>query len=124
MKEHRLQVFRAAVEGLIESLEAVIRISRWTDAEPKPEPLVASASKLLDRLGSANRLSAARFQGSPAEVTKVAAICVVLKRLDAAYLLYRQQLETVQKGPATTSDAIAGLETELAALTEGSATWR
>lgn len=121
MKDHRLQVFRAAVDGLIESLEAVIRLSRWDDGEPRPKPLVDSAAKLLDRLGAADRLSSSRFNGSATEVKKVSAACLVLKRLDAAYLAYRQQIDG---GIAGTADAVAALETELANASAGSAAWR
>jgi hypothetical protein len=123
MKAHRLQVFGAAVQALIESLEAVIRLSRWNDSEAKPAPLVASASKLLERLGTANRLSSARFHGTATEVGKVDAICAVLKRLDGAYLAYRQQLEG-PSGAASTVDATAALETELALMTAEAAAWR
>jgi hypothetical protein len=117
MKEHRMQVFRSAIEGLIESLEAVIRLSRWSDTEPKPEPLVLSAGKLLDRLGTADRLSSAKFHGTPAEMNKVAAMCVVLKRLDAAYLAYRQQIDSPTRENA--DDAVVALETEVGALGAG-----
>ncbi|HVH46153.1 MAG TPA: hypothetical protein VM925_27575 [Labilithrix sp.] len=120
MKEHRMQVFRSAIEGLIESLEAVIRLSRWDEAEAKPEPLVSSAGKLLERLGTADRLSSAKFHGTPTEMNKVGAMCAVLKRLDVAYLAYRQQIDAPQAG-ASTSDAVAALETELASL--DSAAW-
>jgi hypothetical protein len=120
MKEHRMQVFRSAIEDLIESLEAVIRLSRWSDTEPKPEPLVLSAGKLLARLGTADRLSSAKFHGTPAETSKVAAMCVVLKRLDAAYLAYRQQLEPSAR--TNNADAIVALETELGVL--GSGGWQ
>lgn len=122
MKEHRLQVFRTAIEGLVESLEALIRLSRWNDAEAKPEPLVVSAGKLLDRLGTADRLSSAKFHGTPTEITKVSAMCAVLKSLDVAYLAYRQQLESPQRGEQNSADAVATLETELAGL--NTAAWR
>jgi hypothetical protein len=124
MKDHRLQVFRVAIDGLVESLDAVIRLSRWNDPEPKPEPLVTAAAKLLDRLGTADRLSKTNFRGSPAEVTKVTAMCAVLSRLDAAYLGYRKQMESVKNGTESASDAAAALETEIAGATSGSAVWR
>jgi hypothetical protein len=120
MKDHRLQVFRSAIEGLIESLEAVIRLSRWSDAEPKPAPLVLSAGKLQDRLGTAGRLSSASFRGTPAEVNKVGAMCVVLKGLDEAYVTYRQQLDS--PGNENMGEAVAALETKVATL--AAETWR
>jgi hypothetical protein len=121
MRDSRLQVFRAAADGLIESLEAVIRLSRWSGPEGKPEPLLASEAKLSERLGVANRLAASRFQGSATEVAKVDAICVVLRQLDAAYLTYRQGLPLAADHGA---DASAALETELTKATSSSAAWR
>ena len=118
-------VFRSTVDGLIESLEAVIRLSRWNGTEPKPEPLVTSASKLLERLGAADRLSAAKFQGPATDVVKVNAICEAMKRLDAAYLVYRQQTEaTTPSARGNPLEATMALETEVAATTAGAATWR
>jgi hypothetical protein len=114
MNDHRLQVFRTAIEGLIESLEAVIRLSRWSDLEPAPAPLVASAGLLQDRLGTAERLSSARFHGTPAEVNRVGAMRVALKGLDEAYVTYRQQLDL--PGKENTDEAVAALETKVAAL--------
>lgn len=119
MKNQRIQVFRTAVDGLVESLDAVIRLSRWTGPEAKPEPLVASAAKLQERLGSADRLASARFQGTPTEVTKVESLCGALRRLDVAYLAYRKQVEGQKVGDSSTADALAALETELAATTSG-----
>jgi hypothetical protein len=120
MKNHRILVFRNAIEGLVESLEAVVRLSRWSDTEPKPAPLVLSAGKLQERLGAAERLSSARFQGTPHEVDKVGAMCVVLKGLDEAYVTYRQQLDS--PGNENTGEAVAALETKVAALAAES--WR
>jgi hypothetical protein len=119
MKDQRLRVFESAVEGLIDSLQAVVRLARWTGDEPKPEPLVSSAAKLLDRLGTADRLASSKFQGKPSEATRVAAMCAAMKRLDAAYLAYRQQSESTAGSP----DPATALETEVAAVAESS-DWR
>jgi hypothetical protein len=114
MKDHRIQAFRTAIDGLIESLEAEIRLSRWSDAEPKPVPLVLSAGKLQDRLGTAERLSSARFHGTPTELNRVGAMCVVLKGLGEAYVIYRQQLDS--PGNENMGEAVVALETKVAAL--------
>lgn len=120
MRDRRLQVFQEAFEGLVESLEAMVRLSRWTGPEPKPEPLVNSAAKLLDRLGAAGRLSTSRFHGPPTDVAKVTAMCAALKRLDAAHLAYRQRV-----GMASVDlDALAVLESEVAATAATSDSWR
>lgn len=120
MKDRRLQVFQEAVEGLVESLEATVRLSRWTGTEPKPEPLVNSAAKLLDRLGAAGRLSTSHFHGPPTDVAKVTAMREALKRLDAAYLTYRQKIGF----SAVDLDALVNLESEVAATAATSDSWR
>ena len=119
MRDRRLQVFRTAVDGLIESLDAVVRLSRWNDEEPKPEPLVTAAAKLLDRLGAADRLAASRFNGPAPDVAKVTAMCAVLKRLDAAYLAYCKQIAV----PQDTIEAAAALEAEVSATSALARNW-
>ncbi len=121
MKDQRLKVFRSAVEGVIESLDALVRVTRWKEAEPPPEPVRTAVAKLVDRLGTADRLAAGAFLGSPADVNKVSAMCTAMKRLDAAYVGYRRR---VQSAPEQTPDAASALETEIAETTATSAFWR
>ncbi|HXN34061.1 MAG TPA: hypothetical protein VN894_19475 [Polyangiaceae bacterium] len=121
MKDQRLKVFRSAVEGVIESLDALVRVSRWKEVEAPPEPLRTAVSKLVDRLGTADRLSSGAFLGSPTDVNKVSAMCTAMKRLDAAYVTYRKR---VQSAPEQTSDAASALEVEIAETTATSAFWR
>jgi hypothetical protein len=120
MKDQRLKVFRGALEGLIESLDALVRVSRWAEAEPPPEPLQAAAAKLLDRLGTAGRLSSGTFVGTAADTTKVNAMFATMKRLDAAYVTYRKRVDS---SPAQQKDAAATLEAEIAEATAG-AEWQ
>jgi len=119
MKDQRLKVFRNAVEQLIESLEASIRLARWDANEAKPDPLVAAAAKLLDRLGAADRLSSARYQGSPAEVAKVDAMRGAMKRLESAYAAYRKEA----KPGGDIVAAVAALESEVGAVAGTSHSW-
>lgn len=121
MKDQRLKVFRGAIEGVIESLDALVRVSRWTDAEPPPEPLRVAVSKLVDRIGAADRLSSGTFLGSPADVNKVTAMCAAMKKLDAAYVTYRKRVET---SPEQTADAAAALEVEIGEATTTAPYWR
>lgn len=119
MRDQRLSVFRAAVDGLIESLDAVVRLSRWSDGEPKPEPLVTAAAKLQDRLGAAERLVASRFAGTANDAAKVTAMCSALKRLDAAHLTYcKQSASKGEKAEATTA-----LESEVSSTSALAASW-
>ena len=115
MKDLRLKVFREALEGLIESLDAIVRVSRWADPEPPPEPLRIAASKLLDRLGTAGRLCSGTFVGTPTDTAKVNAMIAAMKKLDVAYVTYRKQTESAQPSP----DAIGTLEADIAEATAG-----
>jgi hypothetical protein len=114
MNNQRVKVFRAAVDGLVESLDALVRVSRWADAEAPPEPLRTAVSKLSERLGSADRLASGTFVGSPADRTKVAAMCASMKKLDLAYVAFRKRVEA---RPASAVDAAAALETDIAEAT-------
>lgn len=116
MKDRRLDVFRAATQGLIESLDAVVRLARWADPDTPPEPIVTAAERLVDRLGTADRLSSGRFNGSSTDNQKVAAMCLAMRRLDAAYVTYRREIVS---SPAQTLDAAGALELEIGATTAG-----
>jgi hypothetical protein len=100
-KDPRIVAFRGALESLIESLDATVRIARWqAGGEPIPEPLRDSAAQLQDRLGSANRLAAGRFVGAPAVVATSDAIKEAVRGLDAAFVAYRQRAESGQEDEA------------------------
>ncbi len=97
----RIVTFRGALESLIESLDATVRIARWeAEGEPIPEPLRQSAAQLQDRLGSANRLAAGRFVGAPAVVAKSAAIGEAIQGLDAALVAYLKRSNGGQREEA------------------------
>jgi hypothetical protein len=114
MKDARLKVFRGALDGLTESLEALVRVTRWTDQDAPPEPLRTAVSKLTERLGSADRLSSGAFVGSPADANKVKAMCATMKRLDTAYVAFRKRVEA---RPHEAADAAEALETDIAEAT-------
>jgi hypothetical protein len=100
-KDPRIVTFRGALESLIESLDATVRIARWeTGGEPIPEPLRQSAAQLQDRLGSANRLAAGRFVGAPAVVATSDAIREAVQALDAAFVAYRKRADGGQREEA------------------------
>jgi hypothetical protein len=92
MKDKRVIVFRTALEEVIESLDATLRVMRWDSGESVPEPLQESASRLVARLGAADRLASGVFKGTAADVQRVTAITESMKKLDAAYLAYRKKL--------------------------------
>jgi hypothetical protein len=118
MKDQRLKVFRVALDGLTESLGALVRVARWADPESPPEPLRTAVSKLVERLGTADRIASGTFVGSPADMTRVSAMCATMKRLDLAYVAYRKRLESTSEPPF---EAAATLEQDIAEATAGMA---
>ena len=115
MKDQRLKVFRAALDELVESLDAVVRVTGWGDDEPPPEPLRTAVSKLPERLSSADRLTSGTFVGSPRDTDKVSAMCKAMEHLASAYVRYRKRVETEREPGA---NAVATLQLDLAEVTE------
>ncbi|HTQ41968.1 MAG TPA: hypothetical protein VMI75_04360 [Polyangiaceae bacterium] len=93
--DSRIVTFRGALESLLESLDATVRIARWQegDGEPVPEALQQSAVQLQVRLGSATRLAAGKFAGTAAVVEKSDAIKEAVRDLDTAFVAYRKRLD-------------------------------
>ncbi len=120
-KDQRLKVFRSAIEELLESLDAFLRVAQWNEPEQPPHPLHAAATKLLDRLGAADRLASSTFVGTQTEAGKVTAICAALKRLDAAYVVYRQKADW---GPNRRAAASAKLEETIGEVKSDAHQWR
>jgi hypothetical protein len=114
MKDQRIKVFAGAVDSLVESLEAVVRVSRWSDKEAPPAALSDAASKVVDRLGVASRLVSTTFQGTPADTHRVGVFCSTMKRLDAAYVTFRRRITS---SPAQLGDAASALELEISDAT-------
>jgi hypothetical protein len=85
--------FRKVLSSLVESLDATVRVARWSGPEAVPAPLQNSAAKLLDHLGSANRFASDRYLGSPPVVACMTAMSAATKVLDAAYVEYRRHLD-------------------------------
>ena len=93
-KDPRIVTFRGALEALIDSLDATVRIARWPGAgEPIPSPLLQSAARLQDRLGSATRLANGKFVGAPAVVNTSDAIKEAIQTLDGAFLVYCRRVD-------------------------------
>ncbi|MGD0675469.1 MAG: hypothetical protein ABSC94_08630 [Polyangiaceae bacterium] len=121
MKDQRIKVFRGAVDDLLESLEAHLRVSKWRDPDIVPEPLNVAATKLVQRLGVADRLASSVFVGTPADSNKVGAMCIAMKRLDAAYVSYRSQ---VDRAPHDHVTATVTLEAEIDDVRNRAHQWR
>lgn len=93
MNDQRVKAFRTTLTSLLESLDATVRIARWSGPEAIPAPLSNSASELLDHLGSANRFAADRYLGSPPVVARMTAMGEATKVLDGAYGEYRRHMD-------------------------------
>lgn len=120
-KDPRIVYFRGALESLLESLDATVRIARWQDGgEAIPEPLQKSASQLVDRLGSANRLAAGKFVGSPAVVANGDAIREAIQELDAAFVTYRRHFDG---RPTERGDAVMALDAEIGRVKQEGHRW-
>ena len=89
MKNRKVSYVRNALIELVESLDATLRIDRWPGEEVIPAPLRASAALLVDRLGRANRLAADKFVGPPVAVAAISSISTSIRRLDLAFVEYR-----------------------------------
>lgn len=87
-------MFRGALESLLESLDATVRIARWQAGEggSVPEALQRSAVLLQGRLGSATRLAEGKFAGTAAVAEKSYAIKAAVRDLDTAFVAYRRRL--------------------------------
>lgn len=119
-KDQRIAFFRSVLENLVESLDATVRIQRWTDAESIPEPLQQSAALLVDRLGAANRLAAGKFIGPPVVAARVTAMNAAIQRLDVAYVQYRHRVDTT---PAQKGEAAAALDAEIGEVKAEASQW-
>jgi hypothetical protein len=120
-KDPRIVTFRGALEALIESLDATVRIARWEPGgETIPEPLRQSAAQLQDRLGSANRLAGGRFVGAPAVVATSDAIREAVQQLDAAFVAYRKRAESV---PGQPGEAAIELDAEVGRIKLDAPRW-
>lgn len=94
MRDRRVMVFKKSLEELVESLDATVRIARWEGLDEVPQPLRDSASKLVTRLGTTDRLAQGVFKGNAADVTNVNRMTDAMKRLETAYVTYRKKLDS------------------------------
>lgn len=120
MNDQRVTAFRRVLTALVESLEATVRVARWSGPDPIPAPLQTSASQLLDHLGSANRFAGDRYSGSPPVVASMTAMSAATKILDRAYVEYRRHLEGTKED---LDRAAMALDQEIGAVKATSDQW-
>ncbi len=124
MKDTRSKIFRDTALDLVESLDASVRLAQWDEKEVKPEPLVLSAGQLVKLLGTAERLAASKFSGRADDVTEVEVICAVMRKLDAAYRVFRKQGGGAAKGSPELARAAETLQLEIGSAKAGADAWR
>jgi hypothetical protein len=120
VNDQRVTAFRKVLNSLVESLDATVRVARWSGPEPVPAPLEATAAKLLDHLGSANRFAADRYSGAPPVVACMTAMSAATKLLDAAYVEYRRHLDGAKE---ERDQAAMALDHEIDAVKATSGQW-
>jgi hypothetical protein len=117
MNDRRIQVFRTATFALIESLDAVVRLSRWSGDDAAPEPLRDAAATIVQRLAAANRLAGGKFNGNVADAARVTKMCDAMKKLDAAYVTYLKGTSSSREAATAALElAVGAASTHLAEL--------
>ena len=112
MKDARVAAYRSALESLMTSMDAAVRIARWTEApDAIPAPLQKAASALDDRLAAANKLAESKVVGAPQVTARINAMSECIRRLDAAYKAYRTE---ITDAPGTDAEAALALDAAIA----------
>jgi len=119
MKDQRIPLLRRALDAVLDSLDATLRMREWSGPEEVPEPLRASAARLIERLGSAVRLSAISVRGD-IDARRVEAMTTAVKRLDSAYVAFR---EAIDRAPTSMEAALAKLRQEVDLVKEDNEGW-
>jgi hypothetical protein len=120
MKDVRVAAYRKLLNSLVESLDARVRITRWRPPETVPAPLEECASKLSERLGTANRLASDKYVGPPPVVACLDAMIGATRRLDAAYAEFRRH---VDEGSSQSEEAAVALDHEISGVKAESHSW-
>lgn len=113
-------LLRKALEALIDSLEATVRVKRWTAVEAIPEPLTQSAALLLARLGAADRLLVHKFTGATSDESRMGAMSAAVRRLDEAYVDYHKR---ITDHPIEADTAANALDAEVCEVKATAPSW-
>jgi hypothetical protein len=112
MKDARVAAFRSALESLMTSMDATVRIARWTEGtESIPAPLKKAVAALDDRLEAARKLADSKVVGAPQVTARIQAMTSCIRRLDEAYEAYRQEITAA---PGTEAEAALALDVAIA----------
>jgi hypothetical protein len=111
VKDTRVAFFRKTLEDLLDSLDATIQLAQWDAAESASDALKESAAHVVTRLGAVDRLAASNVKGSPADAGRLDVMLATMRRLDAAFVSYRQSLG---RAPSDRAAAVTALSEEVA----------
>jgi hypothetical protein len=120
MMDKRVAYRRDVLEGLLDSLEATMRLARWPEAEAVPPALKSSAATLSERLGVANRLTNDQVQGAPTAKKAMEEISKAIRYLDGVYVEYRKSMGG---SPAEQLEGAGQLEAGIARVRGNSRLW-
>jgi hypothetical protein len=120
MKDQRIPALRRALDAVLVSLEATVRVRSWTGPEEIPEPLRSAAARLIERLRTAEKLSTFAPGTSGLDAARAQAMSAAVRRLDAAYVAFHK---STQSAPASAEVAIASLRDEIDVVKEGHDAW-
>jgi hypothetical protein len=112
MKDARVAAYRTALESLMTSMDAAVRIARWTEApDAIPAPLQKAASALDERLATATKLADSKVVGAPQVTARINAMSDCIRRLAEAYRAYRAE---ITDAPGTEAEAALALDVAIA----------
>ena len=112
MSDARLTTYRSALEHLMTSMDATVRIARWTEPpDAIPTPLQKAASALSERLATATKLAEVKVVGAPQVTARITAMSACIKKLDVAYQAYKTEVEAA---PGTEAEAALSLDAAIA----------
>lgn len=120
MKDQRIPGLRRALDALLLSLEATLRVRGWAGPDEIPEPLRSAAGRLIERLQTADRLSGFTPSTSGLDTARVRAMSSAVRRLDAAYVAFRRSVEHT---PASVETAMTSLRDEIDVVKGGHDAW-
>jgi superfamily I DNA/RNA helicase len=120
MKDQRIPALRRALDAVLVSLEATLRVRSWSGTDEIPEPLRGAAERLIERLRTADRLSKFTPATSALDAARAQAMSAAVRRLDAAYVAFHQ---ASQSAPASAERAITALRDEIDLVKEGHDAW-
>jgi hypothetical protein len=96
MNDRRVTAIRSALEALVESIDATMRIARWDISDPVPDSLRLAAAQLEANMKLANELARGNVSGTPAIVHRLSVTSSAVIRLTAAY----REFESLKNGQA------------------------